>query len=529
VSNTLGLFAGLNLRGTASGDIRLSLPERGAPSGDVRLLVQRFTRSGLARSSLPVDLELVAALRGEQAAARAFLRNQGRVLAAGQVRLTGIGDGPASTLAARLLAAAMTGEVRVNAPAEAVWPLAGVDEIDARGPLVANATLGGTPGDPRVAGQLALSGGRLELPATGTVVTALDALGTFAGPRLELTRFAGRAGQGTLRGQGRIAFTAADGLTARIEAQLSNARMLDLPTLRGAATGAATVTYGRDGGLIAGDLVINSARYQLGATAEETVAELKVREIGRPAGRSGPQRAAAPALPWRLDVRARADDRVEVTGLGLDSMWRADVRVTGSADDPRILGTATVVRGEYDFAGRSFRLRRGDIRFQGETPINPIVNIEATAEVQGLTARITITGQALRPDIAFNSTPELPQDEVLSRLLFGSSVTDLSPAEALQLAAALAQLQGGTGGLNPMGAIRNATGLDRLRLGASSEGASVMAGKYIGDRIYVEVGTDTKGNALTQVEIALTRALSILSRVETTGRNRVAVRWSKDY
>ncbi|MFN3287978.1 MAG: translocation/assembly module TamB domain-containing protein, partial [Sphingomonadaceae bacterium] len=225
----------------------------------------------------------------------------------------------------------------------------------------------------------------------------------------------------------------------------------------------------------------------------------------------------------------RGDDRLEVTGLGLDSMWRADLRITGTAEAPRILGTATVVRGEYDFAGRSFRLRRGEVRFQGEQPINPVVAIEATAEVQGLTARITISGQALQPDIAFASTPELPQDEVLSRLLFGSSVTDLSATEALQLAAALAQLQGGGGGLNPLGAIRKATGLDRLRLGASEEGASVMAGKYLSDRIYVEVGTDTRGNALTQVEIALTRALSILSRVETTGRNRVSVRWSKDY
>jgi translocation and assembly module TamB len=525
----IALFAGQNLRGLASGEVRISLPAGGAPQGDARLMIRQVTRSGLARSSLPADLELVAALRGSEAAARAFLRGQGRVLAAGQAQLTGIAPGPAATLGERLLAAPMTGEVRINAPAETVWPLAGVDEIDLRGPLVAAATLGGTPASARISGQLRLSGGRLELPATGTVVSALDARGTFAGPRLELTSLTGRAGAGSIAGSGNIAFTAAEGLSAQLQAQLDNARLLDLPTLRGAATGPASVSYGRDGGLIAGDLVINSARYQLGATAEELVAELKVREVGRPAGRPAPARMAAPDLPWRLDVKARGDDRLEVTGLGLDSMWRADLRITGTAEAPRIMGTARVIRGEYDFAGRSFRLRRGEVRFQGEQPINPVVAIEATAEVQGLTARITISGQALQPDIAFASTPELPQDEVLSRLLFGSSVTDLSATEALQLAAALAQLQGGGGGLNPLGAIRKATGLDRLRLGASEEGASVMAGKYLSDRIYVEVGTDTRGNALTQVEIALTRALSILSRVETTGRNRVAVRWSKDY
>ena len=525
---TLALLSGQNLRGLASGELRLSIPAGGQPSGDLRLVVDRFARSGLARSSLPVDLEVVGALKSGEAAARAFLRGQGRVLAAGQARLTGVGTGPPATLADRLRNASLSGELRINAPAEAVWPLAGVDEIDARGPFVAFATLGGTAADPSVTGQLRLSGGRLELPATGTVVTALDAQGRFAGPTLELTSLSGRAGGGRIAGSGRIAFTAADGLTARIEARLDNARMIDLPTLGGAATGPASVTYGRDGGLIAGDLVINSARYQLATTAAEVVADLPVREVGRPPGRPAPR--PAPVLPWRLAIHARADDRIEVTGLGLESMWRADVRVAGTADAPRILGSATMVRGQYDFAGRSFRLRRGELRFQGEQPINPLVAIEATADVQGLAARISITGQALQPDIRFGSTPELPQDEVLSRLLFGSSVTDLSAAEALQLAAALAQLQGGTGaGINPLGAIRKATGLDRLRLGASEQGASVLAGKYIGDRVYIEVGTDTRGNALTQVEIALTRALSILSRVETTGRNRVGVRWSRDY
>ncbi len=38
----------------------------------------------------------------------------------------------------------------------------------------------------------------------------------------------------------------------------------------------------------------------------------------------------------------------------------------------------------------------------------------------------------LNPEITFGSTHALPQDEVLARLLFGSSITQLSPLQAVQ-------------------------------------------------------------------------------------------------
>ena len=36
-----------------------------------------------------------------------------------------------------------------------------------------------------------------------------------------------------------------------------------------------------------------------------------------------------------------------------------------------------------------------------------------------------------KPEISFTSTPALPEDELLSRLLFGTSITNLSAPEAL--------------------------------------------------------------------------------------------------
>ena len=73
-------------------------------------------------------------------------------------------------------------------------------------------------------------------------------------------------------------------------------------------------------------------------------------------------------------------------------------------------------------------------------------------------------GTGLKPEITFASVPALPQDELLSRILFGTSITNLSAPEALQLASAVAALQSGSGSLDPINALRRAVGLDRLRI-----------------------------------------------------------------
>jgi translocation and assembly module TamB len=209
------------------------------------------------------------------------------------------------------------------------------------------------------------------------------------------------------------------------------------------------------------------------------------------------------------------------------------LKVGGTVTEPRITGSANLVRGSYDFAGRRFDLQRGLIRFQGESPVNPVLDITAEGGVQGLNAVIRVTGRGQQPEISFSSTPSLPQDELLSRLLFGTSITNLSAPEALQLAAAVASLNESGGGLDPINAVRAATGLDRLRIVpadiTTGQGTAIAAGKYLGRRVYVEVVTDARGYSATMVEYQITRWLSLLSSISTIGRESVNLRVSKDY
>ena len=276
-------------------------------------------------------------------------------------------------------------------------------------------------------------------------------------------------------------------------------------------------------------------RYQIVRQGQAEVPELTgVRRrseirVARPTDRP----ATVPAGLFRLDLRVRADNRVFVTGMGLESEWELDLRVGGTNLAPQVTGGLDLVEGEYSFAGKRFEITRGSIDFRGGSLLDPAINIVATTTAEGITANINITGTGQRPQVAFTSTPALPQDEVLSRLLFGTDPSNLSATEAIQLASALNSLRGTGGGLNPLGKLRSATGFDRLRIlgsdQATGRGTALAAGKYLTDDIYVEVITDARGFTATQIEIALTRALSLLSSTGSFGGSNVSLRYSRDY
>jgi translocation and assembly module TamB len=520
----------LGLGGYASGKVSYNLPRGGTlPVGRADLKVRGLTRSGLVLSSQPVDVGLAAVLNGNAAAARAVVSSGGKLIGRAQARIAPLpseGD-----LGERLLAAPLFAQLRYSGPADTLWRLTGVETIDLSGPIAVGADISGHLGDPVIRGSVRTEKGRLESAITGTVIENIKAGGRFGGSRLVIDSFAGTTkGGGTVAGRAAFDLAAARGFGMDIAIDAKQAVLLDRDDIGATVTGPLTIKSDGDGGVIAGDVRLDKSRFRLGRAAAATIPHLEVTELNRPADDAEPAR---PRKPWRLDLHANARNRLAVTGLGLDSEWRANLDIKGTVDNPAITGRADLVRGGYEFAGRRFDLERGSIRFLGEAPPDPVLDIVAQANIQSLNATIRVSGTGLKPEIRFSSIPALPEDELLSRLLFGTSITNLSAPEALQLAAAVASLQGSGGGLNPINAVRRVAGLDRLRIlpadVTTGQGTSVAAGKYISRRLYAEVITDGAGYSATRIEFQITRWLSLLSSISTIGRQSVNLRVSKDY
>ena len=515
----------LDLSGIASG--RLDYAWKGNRSGRADLKIRGLSRAGLVLASKPIDVGLAAVVSGNQAAMRAVAVSGGQTLGRAQVRFAPIGNGD---LMAELFNAPLFAQLRYAGPADTLWRLSGTELFDLTGPVAIGADIGGRLVDPTIRGSVRTSSARLESPVTGTLIEQLQTDGRFNGSRLVFNRIAGTtSGGGRIEGTGTVDFSGGSP-ALNLSFNTQQAQLLNRDDIAAQVTGPLTIRSDGSGGIIGGNLRLNSGRFTLGqASAAATVAQLKVRHTGLD---EDEVIEAADLQPWRLDVKA-AGGNIRVRGLGIDSIWTTNLEIGGTANAPRFTGRADLVRGDYDFAGRNFRLDRGLIRFRGESPPDPLLDIRAEADVQGLNATVIVGGTGLRPEITFASVPQLPQDELLSRILFGTSITNLSAPEALQLASAVAALQSGGGGLDPINSVRRAVGLDRLRILpadiATGQKTAVAAGKYVTRKLFVEVITDGQGYSATRAEYQVTRWLSLLSSISTIGRTSANVRVSKDY
>jgi len=534
ISIARAFMPGLGLGGRASGTLDYaSVYGQATPTINARLDIARFTRTSAYVVSEPVDLALLAKLDAAGGDMRGIVRRGGTIVGRFVTRLAPLGAG--ATLQERLMQAPLSGGIRYNGPADVPWTLTGIAGQEVSGPIAIAADFGGRLDNPTLTGIARAKTLRFENSSYGTVISNIALDGRFTQSEFVLNTLTGRAGEGTVSASGRIGLAAAEGFPIQLKATLAKARLAKSDALGAVASGTLEVTNGPGGGLIKGDLRIPEARYRIIRQGAAEVAELTgVRRRGdQPLKPGGNDDGPAPSN-WKLDIRIRADNQIFVSGMGLEAEWATDMRVSGTAGDPRVVGRLSVVRGTYSFAGRRFDLdEQGEIRFDGGQLTNPELDLSADTSVDGVTARIVIGGRAMAPQVSFTSTPTLPQDEVLSRLLFGESVTSLSPTQAIQLAAALNSLRGSGGGLNPLGKLRSASGIDRLRvLGAdktAGRGTALAAGQYISNDIYVEVITDARGFTATQLEISLSKTLSLLSQTSSFGGSNASIRYSKDY
>jgi translocation and assembly module TamB len=515
----------LDLSGSATG--RVDYAWKSNRSGRLDLKIRGLSRAGLVLTSKPVDVGIAAMVNGNQAALRAVAASNGAVVGRAQARFAPMGNGP---LVAELLNAPLFAQLRYSGPADTLWRLTGSEVIDMSGPLAVGADIGGRLAEPVIRGSLRTQNARLESAVTGMVIDKIVADARFSGPKLIFSRISGNtSGGGSISGTGSVTFAGGNALLD-LGFNADHALLLNRDDIAARVTGPLKIRSDADGGLILGNLKLIKGRFQLGrASAAAAVPQLDVHETGLDVDDVIETEAVH---RWKLDLKLAGND-LNVTGLGINSQWGTNLQIGGFADAPRFSGRADLVRGNYDFAGRIFRLDRGVIRFQGESPPNPLLDIHAEAAVQGINASVIVQGTGLKPEITFASSPPLPQDELLSRILFGTSITNLSAPEALQLASAVAALQSGSGSLDPINALRRAVGLDRLRIVpadvATGQKTAIGAGKYITRKLYVEVVTDGAGYSATQVEYQMTRWLSLLSTISTIGRQSASIRVSKDY
>ena len=162
--------------------------------------------------------------------------------------------------------------------------------------------------------------------------------------------------------------------------------------------------------------------------------------------------------------------------------------------------------------------------------LDPFLDFVARTEGEGITVFVTISGRASDIDVNFTSSPMLPQDEVLSRLIFKRSISELSPLQLAKLAAAAAELVGGGSGNGLVDSLRGAAGLDDLDIVTDSSGnVAVQAGAYLRDNVYLGVQAGAGGQSKVTINLDVTNDLKVTGAAGQGGDTSLGVYYEQDY
>ena len=469
---------------------------RGLPAGNIVLQAQ------LQQSVAQVDLKADA---GERL----------QLQAAGQVPLN--------------RAAPMALKVAGSFDLMVVNPILEAGGQQVRGKAVLDADIKGTLAQPDAQGRIEITHADLQDYPRGLHLTDIGGTLVANGDRLQLQQLEAHAGQGTVSVSGSLGLGAGLPLSLKIEAH--NARPLASDLITANVDMDLTVKGPLRQKLdVAGRLHLNRANLTIPNALPPSVAVLDVRRAGAP-----PLPPPPSSLIISLDVAVDAPRAVFVGGRGLNAELGGALHVGGTGEQPAISGGFDLRNGTINLAGSTLTFTSGRVSFNGsglKKKIDPTLDFTATNVSNGVTYMLNVGGYADAPVITLSSTPEQPQDQILSRLLFGADPAQLSTLQVAQIATALATMSGVGGGRNPLTAVQRKLRLDRLAISSSTTssptaagpsaqgtntGATIEAGRYVSSRVYVGAKQFTTGTTQAQVQVDLTKSLKIQATVGTGG------------
>jgi translocation and assembly module TamB len=503
-------FPGLLAEGTIEASARLQ-GTVALPTGQVSVTAVGLRMANEAALGLPaVDLKATAELMGDGADIDARL-NAG---AASQLNVGG-----RVALAAD---GAQDLKIKGNLDVGLLNPLLEGSGQHASGELKVDASVAGSLAEPQIVGTISLAKGSFSNYGRGVSVSDISAEIVGAEGQLRIKSFTASAAPGTVSMKGTVGVLQ-PGLPVDLEVTAKNAQPI--------ASKMVTANFNADVHIkgsarerldITGSVDLNRTVIGIVGALPPNVAVLDVRRRGK-----APPAPQSKQLVIGLDVTLEAPREILVQGRGLDAELGGELHITGTTDAPLVSGGFDLERGSFSLASSRLNFTAGRVSFDGaglRNKIDPTLDFTANTSAADSIVSLHITGYADAPQFEFTSTPALPQDEIMARLLFGVNAAQLSALQLAQIGAALASMSGvgGDGGLNPLVKLQKSLGLDRLNVGAATgtsangtanSGASIEAGRYISRRIYIEARQNTSGTSQLETDVDLTKHLKLQTRL----------------
>ncbi|MGO7987106.1 translocation/assembly module TamB domain-containing protein [Rhizobium leguminosarum] len=405
----------------------------------------------------------------------------------------------------------------------------------ADGVATVNLQIGGTATAPVINGTVSTNGAKLVDVRRNMAVNNLTATVTFNGSQAVISRLTGNlGGGGTISASGTIGIQPAGGFPADISIKLDKAVYVDGTLVVSTVNGTVGLRGPITNATLSGKLRLDKTSITVPEKLPTSLREIDIRHKNAPRAvlaqlrDDGEQKPGEKSSVITLDLEIDAPSHIFVRGRGIDAELGGLVTIRGTAAAPIVTGGFTMRRGRMTILNRRLDFSdKSRITFAGD--MTPALDMEATSASGSTTLTVDVAGLATDPAITFSSSPELPQDEVLAQLIFGQSMSKLSPVQIAQLADAVSQLAGNRS-TSLFEGLRNQLGVDDFDVSTDSKGqTSVSVGRYLNDRTYFELQQGGSAGAKAVINLDVGRGVKLRGGAGGNGEGEAGIVYEREY
>lgn len=374
---------------------------------------------------------------------------------------------------------------------------------DPIGKLSLGVEVEGKVGAPQVRGRVRLRGGGITVLALQQRLRGIDVDVSGSGRHVELEQLVVRSGPGKLTTTAKLDIGKEGTIKLGAEVALAKFPLVrpGLPQMQIDGRVKADVTSGANGT----DVAVEVRKTEVLVTGYAVRAPKAIPDNENVRGRSGEhvrpvdvkeveKEDEPPSERSRLALKIKLVDPIRLTGPATEMEWSGALAILKDSEELAVTGKLKADEGRFDLLGNRFKIESGEVTLpEGELTVDPFVSVVATTSTPVAQVKVTVRGRISRPQLIFSSDPAMPQPQVLTLLLTGS--TDANEADAQKVLAEAATLL--VIAENPALAnfITRSTGLDYVGVsfGESTNQPILTVGKHIDRKIYAE--TSYKHNA----------------------------------
>lgn len=318
--------------------------------------------------------------------------------------------------------------------------------VRVRGPLL----------DPQVDGRLELENASLFLKGVPNGVDNANGLILFDSNRATVQHLTGKTGGGdiTFESGSFLGFRGGT-LVYRLQADAQNVRYRSDSGFSVTANGALALVGTSDSSVLSGSVSLTRAAFNPTTDVGAVLASTTTPVASTP-------NQYLPGL--QLDVRVVTQRTLEVeTALTRNIQADADLRVRGTPDHPILLGHVTINSGQIEFFGNKYSINRGEVSFSNPARIEPIVNMDLSTQVRGITVNVAFSGPLNKLNFSYRSDPPLEASDIIALLAVGRTPSSAGPLATTPVTTSLNNGYLGMNGSNSLLSAAIAPNANRLQ------------------------------------------------------------------